>query len=121
MRGLEPILTAIQVQFYNNPSCQLQASGFNYADWVNAFKTTEIVVTLPANVRATDGDGFGFVESVKEVKDLVGRKVVEPNVTGKVVLRFGDATAGEVTPSEPKGDYLVENYSQGLRKLLDAL
>ncbi|KAJ3115615.1 Chitinase 2 [Phlyctochytrium bullatum] len=121
MKGLGSKLSAIQVQFYNNEPCKVDAPGFNYKTWVDAFPGIPIRVAVLGNQNVgTKKFPNGFVPSVKTLVDIVSTKL--NTLGGAYKNAFGGyavwdvSAATDVTKDTASGD----NYLAALKKLVGA-
>ncbi|KAJ3118840.1 Chitinase 1 [Phlyctochytrium bullatum] len=118
MLGLGSELKDINIQFYNNPPCNVnEPFTFNYPLWTKMFPAAHIGVGVPGSSWAA---GSGFEGSLARLKSTIEGAAltnagVDPNVFGGVMV--WDVNAAESTTDSTSTD----KYDAGLRKMLDSL
>ncbi|KAJ3185894.1 hypothetical protein HK101_009781 [Irineochytrium annulatum] len=123
--GVTSAYDFMNIQFYNNPSCELNSPGGGFASsfttWKNAFPTVPLLIGLPANIKAAGASNpNGYQASVStnvkhETDGLVANNNLKSHWGG---FMLWDVSAAEVTASEPGASASGTNYAAGMANLL---
>ncbi|KAJ3193689.1 hypothetical protein HK101_004353 [Irineochytrium annulatum] len=108
----------INVQFYNNPACELTAPGFlqNFDTWVKMYNKP-VVLGIPSSPTASN---TGFVKSVVTMKSIVDVLVSKYTIAQFNSITFWDVSTAAIQSENTTGMSADLTYDLGIRHLLDS-